>query len=112
MKKRLLSEKTHHKDGKPLFQDNYLYLTFSSESGCSVAVKFYQTESRANKMKQALYEYKSKIEEITRQKLYEFDGNQDPYQQELLETYRREEESRNQYDQKAQNDPEKYILGY
>ena len=33
-------EETHHPDGMPLFMDKYLYITFSSEAGCSFQLVF------------------------------------------------------------------------
>ena len=69
----------------PLFQDDYLYFTFVSDDGCTLSLSFSETEPKAKKMRLELAQYKQKLEEDTRKALYDYNEDEDPYFQLMLQ---------------------------
>jgi len=91
----------------PLFQDNYICLTFTSETGCNISVLFTQTESRANKIKDELIQLKKNHDKRQEEKLntYLYDKDLDSYHNEMLQMIENEKELSAEFEKKAKENP-------
>lgn len=73
-------------DGMPLFQDEFLYISFTSQLGCNISLKFAETESPAQKMREKLANYKKQQHKANAKMLDDYQEAEDPYHQEMLDS--------------------------